>query len=112
MIIEGYWLKLMWAVLAGAWVIAALTRFLLMYLSWPADRTWKAVGALVFLLCAAFFFWRRGTYVPEHIPLEELTRNAVSLILACYLVLDQLKAVLGMAERRARQIQARKEGTT
>lgn len=106
MIIDGYWLPITWAVLAGAWAIAAIVRVVLVVLSWPAERWWRMLGVLVFMICSVFFFWRKTAAgsIPAHIPIEEMYRNFAALALVTYILLDNLKAVHGIAERRALNI--------
>lgn len=117
MIIDGYWLPITWAVLAGAWAITAIVRVILVVLSWPAERWWRLLGVAVYVVCSGFFFWRKTAAgdIPAHIPIEEMFRNFAALALVIYILLDNLKAVYGITERRAlniwreRQAQAEQE---
>lgn len=111
MIVDGYWLKLMWAVLAGSWLLSAVIRAGLTYISWPEQRGRRVFAVLVHLLVAWFFAWRvqSSPEPPLHIPLPELSRNAVSLLLVIWVTLDGIWAVQGMAERRSLIISRRRD---
>lgn len=111
MIIEGYWLKLMWAVLAGGWFISALVRLILMALSWPEQRLRRLFGVGAHAVAGVFFVWRHvngAASIPPFIPVEETYRNLAGLVLLVWALLDGIWAVLGMTERRARLIQQRR----
>ncbi|GGR68327.1 hypothetical protein GCM10008959_33040 [Deinococcus seoulensis] len=107
MIIDGYWLKLMWAVLAGGWFISALIRLILTALSWPDQRGRRLFAVIVHAVAGVFFVWRHATAsaIPAFIPIEETYRNLAALLLVTWAILDGIWAVLGMTERRARLIQ-------
>ena len=108
MIIEGYWLKLMWAVLAGGWFLSALVRLLLTALSWPEQRMWRLFTVFVHAVAGVFFVWRHvngAATIPPFIPIEETYRNCAAVLLVVWALLDGIWAVLGMTERRARLIQ-------
>lgn len=107
MIIEGYWLKLMWAVLAGGWFLSALVRLILMAFSWPEQRLRRLFAAFVHAVVGVFFVWRHANAapVPPFIPIEETYRNCAGLLMVVWALLDGIWAVLGMTERRARLIQ-------
>lgn len=113
MIIEGYWLKLMWAMLAGGWFLSALVRLVLMALSWPEQRTRRLFAVFAHGVVGVFFVWRHAAgavVIPPFIPIEETYRNCAGLLLLIWALLDGIWAVLGMTERRARLIQgARRE---
>lgn len=106
MIIDGYWLPLMWAVLAAGWAFSALVRLVLVMLSWPEQRMRRTFAVIVHLVVAAFFIWRKtgAADVPDHIPLYELNRNLASLLLVAWALLDGIWGVMGMADRRALNI--------
>ncbi|MFN4249653.1 hypothetical protein [Deinococcus sp.] len=111
MIIDGYWLKLMWAVLAGGWFISALIRLILTALSWPDQRERRLFAVIVHAVVAVFFVWRHASAgsIPVFIPIEETYRNLAALLLVTWAILDGIWGVLGMVERRARLIQKGRE---
>ncbi|MFC5846752.1 hypothetical protein [Deinococcus petrolearius] len=110
MMIDGLYLKFMWAGLAGLWGLAFVVRCLLVYLSWPDDRGWRVAFAVIHLLCTGYFIWRMETDMPPAtILLSDLARNAISAILVIYLLLDGVRAVYKLAERRAQRAAAFKE---
>ena len=107
MIIDGLYLKFMWAALAGLWGLACVIRCLLIYLSWPDDRGWRIAFAVIHAMCTGYFIWRMETDVPPAtILLSDLARNAISAILVIYLLLEGVREVYKLAERRAERAAA------
>lgn len=107
MMIDGLYLKLMWAALAGLWGLAFVVRCLLVYLSWPTDRAWRIAFAVIHAMSTCYFIWRMETDVlPSTILLTDLTRNIISAILVIYLLLDGVRGVYRLAEHRAERAAA------
>ena len=64
MIIDGYWLKLMWAVLTGGWFISALIRLIVTALNWLDQRGRRLFAVIVSAIAGVVFVWRHGSAGP------------------------------------------------
>lgn len=104
------WLQIMWGVLAAAWGIATFIRWVLVYLSWPTQRKRRIFAALVHAMFCLFFLWRMTQSPPDEVTPADLARNLVNFIFVVWAILEGIWATYGMAERRARLIQAGREG--
>lgn len=103
-------LQVMWGILAGAWGIAACIRLALVYVSWPEQRKRRIFAVIAHAMFAVYFLWRMTQNPPDEVLRADLIRNAVNFLFVVWAMLDGIWGVYGMAERRARLIQAGREG--
>ncbi|WP_291428528.1 hypothetical protein [Deinococcus sp.] len=100
MIIHGYWLNLMWAVLAGGWFISALIRLILVSPTWTDRRGRRLFAVIVHTVVGVFFVWRHNAGpLPLLIPIEETYRNLAAVLLVTWVILDGIWAIQRTAER-------------
>lgn len=97
--------KLLVVILTASFSLSALLRMFLVHLSWPQQRTSRALGALA-SFCVALAGW---CLLGHRVPPVTYPLVGALLLLGIWQVIDALKGIANLAERRAVAIKEGKE---